>query len=153
VPRARPSLAALLAAVATVVALASAWHSGARIWRSLGSSHRIYAGYSDEERRRAPLQAMGLPGDVFDFYASFLVHGDRVYYQVKESGLGQFLDLPTAVRYAGNFYFLPAVHAHDLDDATVVVTHYGDPKLLHRRFVPQKEAGLQPFYVSRISAP
>jgi len=69
------------------------------------------------------------------------------------SGLGPDLDLPSAVAAAGRFYLLPAVQATSLADATVVVSYFEDPSLLHLRFVTQVQAGEQPLYVSRIRAP
>jgi hypothetical protein len=147
------SRASILAALATLVALASVWHSGRHMWESLERSYDTYSAFSDVQRRHAAIEALGLNPEVFDFYARYVVPGDRIYYQVQESGLGRFVDLPTAVRYVGHFYLLPAVEARDLDDATVVVTLFEDPAKLGRRFVTQQRAGLQPFLVSRISAP
>ena len=137
----------------TAIALASAWHSGERVWRHLEDQRRVYGSYNEVQRRHALITAMSLPGDVFDFYRQFVGRGDRVYYQVRESGLGRFLDLPTAVRYAGRYYLLPALEATTLDDATVVVTFFEDPKLLRVPYVTQQQAGLQPIFVSRIRAP
>ena len=137
----------------TAIALASAWHSGERAWRHLDGQRRVYASYSDVQRRHALITTMGLPGDIFDFYRQFVGRGDRVYYQVQESGLGRFLDQPTAVRYVGRYYLLPALEATKLEDATVVVTFFEDPKLLRVPFVTQQQAGLQPIFVSRIRAP
>ena len=151
--RSRPSLATAVAAVAAAVALASAWHSNAHMRRSLGTERHQYAAYTDEQRNHAAIQQLSLPGEVFDFYKDRVIRGDRIYFQVRQSGLGQFLDLPTAVRYAGRFYLLPAVEARDLADATVVLTFYDDPSLLKVRYVTQVQAGLQPIYVSRISVP
>jgi hypothetical protein len=48
---------------------------------------------------------------------------------------------------------LPALQAVKLEDATVVVTFFEDPKLLRVRFLTQQQAGLQPIFVSRIKAP
>jgi len=149
----RPTAAVALAAVVTAIALVSAWHSGARVWRHLDGQRRVYGSYSDVQRRHALITTMSLPGDVFDFYRQFVGRGDRVYYQVRESGLGRFLDLQTAVRYAGRYYLLPALEATRLEDATVVVTFFEDPKLLRVPFVTQQQAGLQPIFVSRIRAP
>jgi hypothetical protein len=123
------------------------------MWRLLDGDYRSYAGYTEEQRRHAALQRVGLPAGVFDYYARFVGRGDRIYFQVLESGLGPFLDLPTAVAYAGRFYLLPAVQARDLEDATVVVTFYEDPGRLGVEFITQQRAGLQPLFVSRISAP
>ena len=151
--RLRPSPATALATLATAIALASAWHSGGYMWRSLDQSHRTYRTYTDVQRRHAAIDAFDLPGDVFDFYADYVGRGDRVYLQTRESGLSSFIDLPTAVRYAARFYLLPAVQTNDLADATVVVTFFDDPSLLHVRYVTQRQAGLQPIFVSRIKAP
>ncbi len=62
-------------------------------------------------------------------------------------------DLPTIVQALGRFYFLPAVQTSDLKDATVVVSYFEDPALLHRKFITQVRAGLQPLWVSRIRSP
>ena len=53
----------------------------------------------------------------------------------------------------GRFYLLPAVQTTDLTDATVVVSYFEDPALLHMKFITQVQAGLQPLWVSRIRAP
>src|SRR3954468_12807077 len=82
----RPSLAGGLAALATAVALASAWHSGGHVWRSLQRQEGTDHAYSETQRRRAPLESLGLPGDIFDFYRQYVVKGDRVYLQVRPSG-------------------------------------------------------------------
>src|SRR5205085_1360905 len=73
------------AAVLTLVALVSAWHTGRHVWRHLAAERGTYAAYSDADRRRAPLGQLELPGDTFDWYASLLLHGDRAYYQVEQS--------------------------------------------------------------------
>jgi hypothetical protein len=139
--------------VATVIALASAWHTAERMWRHLDEQRRVYANYTDTQRRHAPLDAMGVPSDIFDFYRQYLVRGDRVYFQVRESGYSAFYDLPTAIRFAGHYYLLPAIQAKDLADATVVVTFFDDPGRLPVRYVTQQQAGIQPIFVSRIRAP
>jgi hypothetical protein len=143
----------LLAGLATVIALASAWHSGPHVWRLLDRQERTYAAYTAEQRRLAPIEALGLPADVFAFYADYVGRGDRVYFQTREGGYSSYLDLPTAVRYAGRFALLPALEAPDLADATVVVTYFDDPARLGVPFVTQQQAGAQPIYVSRIRAP
>jgi hypothetical protein len=145
-------LPATLVAVATVIALYSAWHSGRHMWRRLHSDYRTYSAYTDLQRRRSPLDAIPLPSDVFDFYAAHLRPGDRFYLDVKEGGYGIF-DLPTIFAFAGQFYLLPAVEVPDVRDATVVVSYYRDPGLLHVHFLTQVEAGLQPIFVSRIRVP
>jgi hypothetical protein len=145
-------LSTAIAGAATVLALVSAWHSGRHIWHRLDSDYRTYAGYTDLQRRHAPLTVLELPGNVFDWYAQYVARGDRVYYQVLPSGLGT-MDLPTAVRFAGSFYLLPAVQVTDPKKATVVVSFMADPTYLHLKFLTQKRAGEQPIYVSRVRAP
>ena len=103
------------------------------------------------ERRHAFVQQLGLPGDPFDFFAANVRTGDRVYYQVKPSGLGHFLDLPQSVAAVGRYYLLPAVSEPDLDRANVVVSWDEDPAKLGVRFSQQQRAGLQLFFVSRIA--
>jgi hypothetical protein len=142
---------AILAAV-TVLALVSAWHSGRHMWHRLDHDYRTYSGYTDLQRRHAPLAVLELDGAVFDWYAKYLDRGDRVYYQVLPSGLGT-MDLPTAVRFAGSFYLLPAVQVTDPKKATVVVSFMADPTFLHLHFITQQRSGLQPIFVSRVRAP
>ena len=146
-------LSSAAAAAAVVLALASVVNKGPHVWRLLGDAHETYAAYSDERRRHAPIEQLGLTAGVFDFYRDRVLSGDRIYFQVGESGLGQFLDQPAAARYAGRFYLLPAVEARDLADATVVLTLFEDPGRLGVEFVTQAQAGLQPIYVSRIRTP
>jgi len=149
----RPAPATALAVLATVVALGSALHSGRHVWHHLVVQHRVYAAYTDTQREHAPIDGLGLPSDIFDFYRQYVVPGDRVYFQVRESGFSRFLDYQTAFRYVGRYYLAPALEATDLKDATVVVTYFEDPNELHVRYLTQQRAGLQPIYVSRIEAP
>ena len=60
---ARPSAATALAALATAIALASAWHSGERMWRHLDEQRRVYGNYTDAQRRHAAIDTMGLPSE------------------------------------------------------------------------------------------
>jgi hypothetical protein len=145
-------LSTAIVAAATVLALVSAWHSGRHMWHRLDQDYRTYSGYTDLQRRHAPLSVLQLDGAVFDWYAKYVDRGDRVYYQVLPSGLGT-MDLPTAVRFAGSFYLLPAVQVTDPRKATVVVSFMADPKFLHLHFITQQRSGLQPIFVSRVRAP
>ena len=113
----------------------------------------MYEAYSDADRRRAPLTTLELPGDVFDWYASLLVHRDRAYYQVLPSGFSHDLDLPAAFAYGARFYLLPAVEGTHLAHATVVVSYHADPGVLPANYVTQRRSGLQPIFVSRIGVP
>ena len=148
-----PRFAGLSAAVATALAALSAWHAGGYDWRLLENGYATYAPMTSVERRQALAANVGVPGSVFDFYARYVVPGDRIYFQVMPSGLSPELTLPEAVAAIGRFYLLPGVETTNLADATVVVSFYADPSLLHLKFVTQVEAGLQPIWVSRIRAP
>jgi hypothetical protein len=149
----KPSLPAVLAFAASLIALVSAWHSGGHMWRQLDGSYRTYAPLSSSERRHAALDRIEVPGAIFDFYASYISRGDRVYFQVMPSGLSHDLDLPSAVAAAGRFYLLPAVQTENLADATVVVSYFADPNTLPVHYITQQQAGVQPLYVSRIRPP
>lgn len=151
----RPSLrlSGVLAAVATAAALWSAWHPFNHMRRLLEREQAAYAALTPAERRQQPVSAVGLNGQVFDFYADRLVRGDRVYFQVSPGGFSSNYDLPTIVEALGRFYFLPAVQTDDLSKATVVVSYFADPAQLHVKFITQVRAGLQPLWVSRIKAP
>lgn len=146
-------LPAAVVGVATVVALASAWHSGGHVWRRLDSGYRTYSAYTPAQRRHAPIDAIPLPSDVFDFYADHLEPRDRVYFLVLRSGFGQFFTLQQIVAATGRFYLLPAVQVKNLRDATVVVTYDRDPSTLPVRFLTEAQAGQQPIYVARIRLP
>ena len=140
-----------IAAAAAGVALYSAWHSGGHVWRGFSADYRTYAAYSNLQRQHAPIDKLGLPSDVFDFYAEHLRRGDRIYYQVEPVAFGNYLDLPGLVAAAGDFYLLPAVQVTDPRDATVVVSFRQDPARLHLRYVEQAQYGSRPVYVSRLA--
>jgi len=141
-----------IVAAACVLALVSAWHSGRHMWHRLTDDYAMYSRYTPLERKHAPLTELELDGNIFDWYAKYVAPGDRVYYQVLPSGLGT-MDLPTAVRFGGSFYLLPAVQVTDPKKATVVVSYMADPKFLGLHFITQRRAGLQPIFVSRVRAP
>src|SRR5581483_2414639 len=105
------STSAALAAVTTAVALYSAWHSGGHVWRRLDDQYRSVAHLRPLQRKRAAIDALPHPSEIFDFYAARGHRGDRVYYQVLSGGFGPYLDLPTIVGRVGDFYLLPAVRA------------------------------------------
>jgi hypothetical protein len=149
----RSSPAQVIAAALTVLALLSAWHSGGHVWRLLESDYRTYSAYTPTQRQHAALDAIPVNSDYFDYYATYVQRGDRIYFQVPPGGLGEFFDLPSAVAAAGRFYLLPAVQADSLSDATVVVSYEDDPALLHLSYVTQQRAGLQLVFVSRIAGP
>jgi hypothetical protein len=138
------------AAVAIALAGASAFMHAPDVWSRLGRERARDAALTAEQREHAPLDALPLPANVFDFYRAFLRSGDRVYFQVLESGFGQFADLPTVVATVGRYYLLPAVAVARLEDANVVVSWEADPGLLGVEFEEQHRAGLQLFFVSRI---
>jgi hypothetical protein len=140
-----------LVAVGAILALASAAHSAGHVWSKLDNQRAQYASLTELQRRHAFVEQLGIPGDPFDFYAAYVGRGDRVFYQVKASGLGHFLDLPQSVAAVGRYYLLPAVYEPDLRRATVVVTWEDDPARLHVPFVDQQRSGVQQLFVSRIA--
>ena len=146
-------LSGALAAVATAIALVSAWHSVGHIRRLLQAERPAYAALDSTASRREPVTHAGLDGQIFDFFAAYLQRGDRVYFQVMPSGYSPEFDLPGIIEALGRYYFLPAVQTTSLADATVVISYFEDPSQLHRTFLTQVRAGLQPLWVSRIRAP
>jgi hypothetical protein len=153
VSRRARSASGAFAAAASLLALASAWHSGGHVLGLLRAGYATYAPLCETQRRQAPTAGFEIPGSIFDFFAAHIVPGDRVYYQVLPSGLSSNVTLPEAVAAIGNFYLLPGVETTDLADATVVVSWFEDPGLLHVRFLTQVQAGAQPLFVSRIRVP
>jgi hypothetical protein len=133
--------------VAIVLALASAWHSGRHVWHRIAQDHATFAAYTPVERTHAPAAWVGLDANVFDWYAKYLAKGDRFYLQVPP----QYE--PRVVRMLAGYYLLPAAEVEDPSEATVVVSYYADPNTLGIRYLTQQEAGAQPYFVSRISAP
>ena len=104
----RPSPATALAALATV--------DRARLGAALGPARlapprrpapRLRRLHRHAARATRRSTAIGLPSDIFDFYRQYVGRGDRVYFQVRESGFSQFLDYQTAFRYVGPL-LLPA---------------------------------------------
>jgi hypothetical protein len=139
--------------VVTALALFSAWHSGGHVWNRLSTEQQQYAAYSDVQRAHAPIDHVGLPSDVFDFYRDRLVRGDRIYFDVAPGGYGQFFDLPGIVAALGQYYLLPAVQVSDLEHATVVLSYDTDPAKLGVHFPTQDRAGQQLIFVSRLRSP
>jgi hypothetical protein len=146
-------LSGVLAAVATALALLSAWHSIGHMRRILGAERSSYSAMAAAQRRRLPVANATLDGQIFDFFAAYLAKGDRVYFQVMPSGYSPSFDLPSIVAALGRWYLLPAMQTTDLKNATVVVSYFEDPAKLHVKFLTQVRAGLQPLWVSRIKAP
>jgi hypothetical protein len=137
----------VVAAVATVLALVSAWHSGRHMWHRVQEDYSTYSAYTPLERVHAPATWVQLDGNTFDWYAQFLTRGDRVYIQVDAE------HEPRVVRMLAGYYLLPAVEVDDPSQATVVVSYYADPSTLGIHFLTQQQAGEQPIFVSRISSP
>ena len=151
-PRVSSSFAWAVATVATVVALASAWHSGGHMWRRLNEDHRTYAAYTATQRKYAFVDAVPLPSNVFDWYKLYVGRGDRMYFQVPDDTFGT-LTLPEIVGHVGRFFLLPAAEVTDPKRATVIVSYTDDPGLLRLPFLTQQRLGLQPFFVTRLKAP
>ena len=109
-----------------------------------------YAPLSGEERKLVFIERMGLPAGLFQWYREQLRRGDRYYLHGAPGGFGQFADLRTTVRAVGRLYFLPAVEVDDPAEANVIVTWGADPSELGLEFQSQRQAGQQPYYVSRV---
>jgi hypothetical protein len=153
VGRLRLTLPSIVVAAVTVLAFLSAWHSGGHVWHRSDADYRAYAGYSEVDREHAVIDAVPLPSYVFDWYRSYVHRGDRIYFQVLESGFSQWADLPDVVSTVGRYYLLPAVAVDDLADATVVLSYQADPNTLDAHYLTQVRLGLEPIFVSRIEAP
>jgi hypothetical protein len=137
----------IVTAVAVAVALASAWHSALHVWDRIAGDHAAFTAYSPADRIHAPASSVQVDGQIFDWYAQHLARGDRFYVQVDAQ------HDPGWVRMLAGYYLLPAVEVESPDQATVVISYFTNPNTLGIHFVTQTEAGLQPIYVSRISAP
>src|SRR5262249_13177019 len=112
-------LSGLLAAIATGIALFSAWHSVGHVRHRLQDDRATWAALDAAARRRAPVTRAALDGQIFDFFAAYLARGDRVYFQVMPGAYSASFDLPGIIEALGRFYFLPAVQTTNLADATV----------------------------------
>jgi hypothetical protein len=152
-PSALPShtrAAGVVALCAFGVAIASVVHTGPRVDRRLRDARATYAAMTKHDRETLYITSLGLPPDQFAWYAQYVARGDRLFYQVQPSGLGEFVDQPHAVEDVGRYALLPAKSVESLDKANVVVTWNEDPGALHIPFEAQERLGLQLFFVSRI---
>jgi hypothetical protein len=139
--------AALATVAATLVALASAWHSGSHVWSRIAGDYSAFSAYTAADRLHAPTASVGLEGQIFDWYSQHLTKGDRFYVQVDAE------HDPGFVRMVAGYYLLPAVEVATPSQATVVLSYWTNPNALGIHYLTQTEAGLQPIYVSRIGAP
>jgi hypothetical protein len=145
-----PSHTRVAGVVAFGVAIASVVHTGPTVDRRLRDARATYAAMSKHDRETLYVTSLGLPPDQFAWYAQYVGRGDRLFYQVQPSGLGEFVDQPHAVEDVGRYALLPAKSVESLDKANVVVTWNEDPDALHIPFEAQERLGLQLFFVSRI---
>jgi hypothetical protein len=143
-------IAGALVPVVVAICLYSSWHTGGHMWRKLGREHATFAAMTPEQRNHAFIDQIPLPAYVFDFYGQRVGRGDRMYFQVLQSGLGTFFTLPEAIAAVGRYYLLPAVAAKNLADANVVLTYHEDPAKLHIHPLTQSQSGEEPIYVSRL---
>jgi hypothetical protein len=132
---------------ATVVSLASVWHSGGHVWRRIETDHRTFSSLTERQRVQAPATGVQLDGNIFDWYAHFLAKGDRFYVQVDAE------HIPRVVRMLASYYLLPAAEVDDPSRATVVISYQADPSTLGVHYLTQAQAGAQPLFVSRIRPP
>lgn len=147
----RPSLALLAAAATCALAASSAATGYGTIWGHLSDERARYGALTEEQREREPITSIPLDVNVLEFYRGRLRPDDRVYFHVRESGFGAFVDLRGAVTAAGRFWLLPAVEVEELDAATVVVSWDRDPAELGLAFSEQHQAGQNLLFVSRIA--
>ena len=138
---------AFAAYVATVLALVSAWHSGRHVWHRIQDDRRVYSAYTPTDRENAPAVAVGLDGDIFAWYAQYVGAGDRFYVQVPAD------HDPRLVRILAGYELLPGVEVDRPSQATVIVSYYADPDALGLHYLTEEQAGAQPLFVSRVSAP
>ena len=129
----RPSPATALAALATVVALASALHSGRHVWRQLAHQQRVYARV---HRHAAPPRPDRRAGHA-ERHLRLLPPVRRAAATASTSRCARAASARSSTtrrrfRYVGRYYLLPALEATRLTDATVVVTFFDDPKQLAR---------------------
>jgi hypothetical protein len=135
------------AAAATVLALASGWHSGRHVWHRIQQDHATLSAYTPVERTHAPATWVGIDATIFDWYRQYLAKGDRFYLQVDPQ------HDPHIAQMLAGYYLLPAAEVSDPSSATVVVSYFSNPNTLGLHFLTQEQAGEQPLFVSRISAP
>jgi hypothetical protein len=138
---------AALGAVALLLAITSAVRAGPHAWRTLGTEHRTYSGYTSAEDRHAFLSALRVDTQAFDFFASHLRKGDRFFLQVPV-GTDENIDELGAAEAASSFYLLPAVRTTDARDATVVLSYDADPRTLGIRLARSVRDGTRSFAVS-----
>jgi hypothetical protein len=146
----QPRAASVAALCALGVAIASIVHTGPKVDRRLRDARATFAAMSKHDRETLYITSLGLPPDQFAWYAQYVGRGDRLFYQVQPSGLGEFIDQPQAVTDVGRYALLPAKSVDSLDQANVVVTWNEDQGALAVPFDAQERLGLQLFFVSRI---
>lgn len=139
-------------AVATVVLLG--WSVVRDVPRShslLRGEHDRFASYTRLQRDQAFGALLPLQMSYFEWYRRYLQPGDRYFVQIEPAAFSEFIDKDTLVRRVAHLYLLPNVEAHDLNDATVVLSWDDDPNRLRLRYATQVRLGEQNFFVSRIS--
>jgi hypothetical protein len=139
-------------ATITTVALLSAVSSGGKLWRGLNHADRVYGALSPAERQRLPIDNTTVQSRVMDWFARYVLPGDRIYFQTPDFVIN-YLTLEQAVRYVGRFYLLPAVVVTDPTQATVVFSYAADPSALGLSFIAQRQLGGSGNWVSRVAPP
>jgi len=140
------------AAVAVVAVLA--WSVRLDVphsFRLMNSQHAAYAAYDRAGKERVFGSRLPMPMDVFDFWRSYLRPGDRYWINMPDEAFSTYGDKRFMARTIAHLYFLPALEAPQLKDATIVLTWDLDPRLLPVHYTVHHEAGLQLIFASRVA--
>jgi hypothetical protein len=129
----------------------SAWKDVPHSWRLMRSQYELYSPMTRAQRDRAFGVQIPLRMDIIDFWRAWLRPGDRYWIQIPYEAFSVNADKRLIVRSVSHLYLLPAVEAHSLADANVVLSWDADPGTLHLHYSEQQRAGLQLVFVSRIA--
>jgi hypothetical protein len=144
-------LAATVVATIAVLALVySAWTDVPHSWRLMRTQHDAYVGFTRAERDRAFGTAIPMPMDIFDFWRSYLRPWDRYYIQMPHEAFSSNGDKKFVAGLIARVYLLPAIQTTDLKDATAVLSWDADPSTLPLSYWLKFQSGQQPIFVARV---
>jgi hypothetical protein len=149
--RLRPLAATVLAVLAACALLFSAFKDVPHSWRLLRSQHAAYAALPRADKDRLFGTSIPMPMDIIDFWKSGVRPWDRYWIQMPHEAFSSYGDKRQIAELVTHLYFLPAIEARTLADATVVLSWDADPATLHLRFWDQRRAGQQLIYWSRVA--
>jgi hypothetical protein len=148
-----PAAACLIAASATLLALASALHSGPSLWHRLVEERRVASVLTPSERDGRGLLPDGVPEAAFAFASTLIGPGDRVFLQLPGGSGESERAFRTEFARAARFYLLPASVEPELAEATVVLSYASDPHQLAASFLTERRDPAVSTDVSRIAPP